>query len=257
MNSDGEHGNGPVLATWTPATRSVHEMGNRIHPTAILGPGVELGEDNIIGPFVVLIGATIGDRNWVGPHVVIGTPPEIRGHPHPSSWEDDHEGHGVRIGNRNTLREYTTVHAGSAAPTTVGDDCFLMNKVYIGHDGRIADAITMASGVTLGGHVGVGTGANLGLGATVHQRRQIGAGAMVGMGGVVTRDLPPFAMAYGNPARIRGANRVGMERNGLEQADVDALHETYRVHGRIPDDWTPPASLRELFGPDGRDGANS
>ncbi|MDQ3735193.1 MAG: UDP-N-acetylglucosamine acyltransferase [Actinomycetota bacterium] len=225
-------------------------MGNRIHPTAVIGPHVQLGDGNIIGPFVVLIGCRMGDDNWVGPHVVIGTPPEIRGHAHPAGWDDVDEGYGVSIGDRTTLREYTTVSAGSQAPTTVGDDCFLMNKVYVGHDGRIGDTVTMAAGAGLGGHVTVGAGANLGLGATVHQRRRIGAGTMVGMGAVVTRDLPPFAMAYGNPARIRGANRVGMQRAGFASSDVELMQETYSRHGGVPDDWAPPPSMAALFSPD-------
>lgn len=225
-------------------------MSNRIHPSAVLGPDVQLGEGNIIGPFVILLGCRIGDDNWIGPHVVIGTPPEIRGHGHGAFWEDEPDGYGVRIGDRTTVREYTTIHSGSEASTTVGNDCFLMNKVYIGHDGRIGAGVTMASSVTLGGHVHVGAGANLGLGAVVHQRRRIGAGTMVGMGGVVTRDLPPFALAYGNPARVRGANQVGMHRAGHTRADVEELHQAYRSHGRIPEDWMPPPSVAALFSDD-------
>ena len=102
-----------------------------------------------------------------------------------TSW-----GPGVEVGNGTTLREYTTVHSGSAHTTRVGSDCFVMNKVYVGHDGDIGDGVTMASSVTLGGHVSVGDRANLGLGAIVHQRRVVGPGVMLGMGSVVTHDVP-------------------------------------------------------------------
>lgn len=215
-------------------------MTNDIHPSAVIGPDVVLGTDNVVGPFVVLAGTVrLGDGNWLGPHVVLGTPPEIRGFEHGAPWGGPGSGAGVVVGDRTVLREYTTVHSGSARPTTVGSDCFIMNKVYVGHDGEIGDRVTMASTVTLGGHVSVGAGANLGLGAAVHQRRVVGPGAMVGMGSVVTRDVLPFAAAYGNPARLRGVNRVGMQRAGIPDEVVEALQRSYAAGVA-----SPPEDLR-------------
>jgi acetyltransferase-like isoleucine patch superfamily enzyme/dTDP-4-dehydrorhamnose 3,5-epimerase-like enzyme len=55
------------------------------------------------------------------------------------------------------------------------------------------------------------SGCSIGAGATILGGLTIGAGAMVGAGAVVTRDVPPFAIVAGNPARIRGyvdADRV-------------------------------------------------
>lgn len=210
---------------------------NIVHPTAVVGAEVELGRDNVIGPYAVLLGPTrLGDGNWIGPHVVLGTPAEIRGidHGRAVAGGDGTVGRGLRIGDRNVLREYVTIHQGHHASTTVGDDCYLMNKVYIGHDGEIADAVTMASSATLGGHVHVGAGANLGLGAIVHQRRIVGPGAMVGMGAVVTSDIPPFALGYGNPCRVRGANRVGLTRAGVDDDAIAALDRAYLDGSAVP-----------------------
>jgi len=97
-----------------------------------------------------------------------------------------------------------------------------------------------------GGHVEVGDGANLGLGTSVHQGRRIGPGAMLGMGSVVTRDVPPYAKAYGNPCRVRGANAVGMTRGGLPQDAVDFLAAAY-ARGAVPDGQEPPPSLRAAW----------
>jgi UDP-N-acetylglucosamine acyltransferase len=200
---------------------------NRIHHTAVIGDGVEMGSGNVIGPYAVLLGPVkLGDGNWVGPHVVIGTPAEIRGVDHGTDVGGA-SGAGVDIGDGNVIREYTTIHQGRHAATRVGDDCFLMNKVYIAHDGAIGDKVTMASSATLGGHVRVGTLANLGMGILVHQRRVVGPVAMVGMGSVVTRDVPPFALAYGNPCRVRSANRIGMQRAGIADEAIDALDKAY------------------------------
>lgn len=207
---------------------------NHIHPTAIVEDGVELGDENVIGPFAVLLAPLrLGSRNWIGPHVVLGTPAEIRGIDHGGAGTGratpGSVGTGVTIGDDNVLREYTTVHQGHYARTVLGSNCYIMNKVYIGHDNVIGAGVTMASSATLGGHVHVHDGANLGMGAIVHQRRVIGATAMLGMGSVVTRDIPPFAMAYGNPCRVHRANTVGMTRAGIDPVLAEQVDAAYRA----------------------------
>jgi UDP-N-acetylglucosamine acyltransferase len=166
---------------------------------------------------------------------MIGSPAEVRGIDHGGC--DGGVGTGIRIGSRTVIREHVTIHQGHYARTRIGDDCYIMNRVYIGHDGEIADRVTMASAVTLGGHVHVGAGANLGMGAIVHQRRVVGPSTMIGMGAVVTRDVPPFAKSYGNPGRVRGANRVGMQRQDIDEATIDLLDAAYATHG------APPAAI--------------
>lgn len=207
---------------------------NDVHPTAIVADGVSLGDGNVIGPFAVILGpARIGDGNWIGPHVVIGTPAEIRDIDHGVPGKRP-VGTGVVIGNRNVFREYTTIHQGHYDLTSIGDNAYIMNKVYIGHDNAIGDGVTMASSVTLGGHVHIGDGANLGMGATVHQRRRIGPGCMIGMGAVVTRDIPPYALAYGMPCRVVGVNRVGMQRSGIPAETIDDTERAYAA-GTLPE----------------------
>lgn len=220
----------------------------RVHPSAVVGPEVELGERVAIGPFAVLQGrCRIGDDCWLGPGVVLGTPPEVASVEHTASWADEPAaGNGVTIGARTVLREYTTVHSGYRTRTEIGADCFLMNKVYVAHDGLIGDRVTMASSATLGGHVRVGTGANLGMGATVHQFRVVGSGAMVGMGTIVTKDVPPFAMVHGNPGRLRDTNHVGMRRAGFDQTAVDAVRAAYH-DGHLPDQRELPAEVAAAF----------
>lgn len=196
---------------------------NEIHPTAIVEDSVRVGEGNIIGPFAVITGdVRIGDGNWIGAGVVIGAPPEVRSFDHRNGTSA-----GVVIGSRNVIREGAQIHGGWKSATTIGDDGFLMNQVYVAHDGQLGHRVTLASSVLLAGHVAVGDGANLGLGTTVHQFRVVGAGTMVGMGSVVTRDLPSYAMAYGIPARVYGANRVGLERQGVDADAIDAIHAGY------------------------------
>lgn len=200
---------------------------NSIHPSAIIEGDVTIGTGNTIGAHVVIYGPTvIGDDNWIGTGVVIGAPPEVRSFPHPRDGVSA-EARGVVIGNRNVIREYAQIHQGWKATTTVGDDAFIMNQVYVAHDCRLGDGATLASSVLLAGHVQIGAGANLGLGTSVHQGRYVGDAAMVGMAAVVTRDIPPYAKAYGSPARVVGANVVGMRRGGVADSVIADLAHLY------------------------------
>lgn len=203
---------------------------NSIHPTAQLIGEVSLGSGNLIGPLVVIIGpVTIGDGNWIGTGAVIGAPPEVRSWQHPMDAGELDTGKGIVIGDRNVIREYVQIHQGWHDITRVGNDVFLMNQSYIAHDCTVEDRATLASSVLLAGHVRVGEGANLGLGSSVHQRCYIAEGAMVGMGSVVTRNVPPFAKAYGNPAKVHGANVVGMERAQIPAATIGAAVSAYAL----------------------------
>jgi UDP-N-acetylglucosamine acyltransferase len=198
-----------------------------IHPTAVITGDVQLGSGNTIGAFAVITGPVVlGNDNWIGTGTVIGPPPEVRSWLHPTA-EASSSGNGIRIGSRNIIREYVQIHQGWNGETTVGDDTFIMNQAYIAHDCRIGDNATLASSVLVAGHVRVGAGANLGLGTAVHQFRTIGRGAMIGMSSAVTRDIPAFAKAYGNPAVVRGVNAIGMERSGQDARLIALLASAY------------------------------
>lgn len=190
---------------------------------------VRLGEGNTIGPLAVLIGPLVmGDDNWVGVGTVLGAPPEVRDWPHPRDANELSSGGGIVVGSGNVLREHVQVHQGWHGVTTIADNAFIMNQTYVAHDCALEEGVTLASSVLLAGHVHIGARANIGLGASVHQKRYVGDGAMVGMASVVTRDIPPFAKVYGSPARIHGANSVGMERSGIPQSSIQAVAEAYR-----------------------------
>jgi UDP-N-acetylglucosamine acyltransferase len=202
---------------------------NNIHPTVIIGDQVKLGTNNTIGPYAVISGSVeIGDGNWIGPHTSIGGPPEIRGSDLPDAWENGSHVGTVTIGSQNVIREGCTIHAGYFAGTQIADDCYIMNQTYIAHDSSIGTQVTLSSHVVLGGHVVIQNAANLGMSAVVHQRRVIGTACMVGMGSIVTRDIPPFSKAFGNPCRIAGANVVGMNRMGLKEFLVQEISNSLK-----------------------------
>jgi UDP-N-acetylglucosamine acyltransferase len=214
---------------------------NRIHPTAVLGEGVELGDDNVIGPFAVIVGPTrIGDGNGVGPHVTIGTSGEDRPRPHPAGWSEalagdqDIDRHGVRIGDRNKIREYVSVHQGTWRATTIGSGSYYLRNSRDAHDCVIEDGATMASNVVLGGHVHAWAGPNLGIGAVLHQSVRSGPGAMVDMASTPRREVRAFTISSGNPARVTGVNVIGLSRRGVDDATIEALGPWLEGKGELP-----------------------
>ena len=212
-------------------------MGNQIHGSAVIGEGVSLGDGNVIGPHAVILGpCEIGDENWIGPHVALGTPAQIRA----NDPRDASPFAGVRIGNGCVVREFVTLHQGSERVTVVGDNCYLMTGAHVPHDAILFPDVTLANYAQLGGHTWIGRGATVGLGVVVHQFSAIGGYAMVGMQSAVTRDVPPFALVAGVPAKIRGANRLGLGRLGLDSDAIDAV-EQWLLDGAcaVPDGLPP------------------
>jgi UDP-N-acetylglucosamine acyltransferase len=194
---------------------------NNIHSSAFIGPGVNIGSNNIIGPNVVLFGPlTIGGDNWFGPGVVIGSPPEVRSAPHLADWDEASPTNETRIGNGNIIREGVSIQRSNYRQTVVGDNCFIMSRAYIAHDCVIDNSVTISANVSLAGHCHIQTKSTLGLASTFHQFSVVGSGAMVGMSAAVTRNVPPYAMFYGVPGVIKGANTRGMTAHGFDAESI-------------------------------------
>jgi UDP-N-acetylglucosamine acyltransferase len=216
--------------------------GTMIDSTALIAPGAQLGDDVVVGPYAV-IGAnvTVGDRTVIGPHVVlegwtqigqdskihvgavIGSDPQDLKFTGGRSW--------VRIGDRNTIREYVTIHRATSEgeETVVGDDNLLMAYVHVAHNCVIGNHVILANAVQLAGHVVVEDHAIIGGMTPVHQFVRIGAHAFVGGGSRVPQDIPPFVRCAGNPLRVAGLNSVGLTRRGFPPAVVAELKRAYRI----------------------------
>lgn len=196
---------------------------NRIHRTAVIGENVTLGIGNYIGPFCVISdGVVLGNYNWIGAGSQIGAIPEHRKVDHFSA-QALNDLKGTQLGNGNIIREGVQIHQGLLRPTIIQDDCFIMNQTYIAHDCFLGNSVTLASSVLLAGTVTVGSLVNLGMGSKVHQGISIGELVMAGMGSVITSDLPSFTKVYGVPAKIRGLNKVGLERSGFSEELIREL----------------------------------
>lgn len=195
-----------------------------VHPSSIIGPQVVLGEGCEVGPFCRFEGkVVIGSGCRFGTGVVVGTPPMDK------SYQGEESG--VVIGKNNLFFEFVTIHRATGVEnrTIIGDNNYIMSYVHIAHNCRIGNNCTITNGVQLGGYSEVSDGANLGGLVGVHQFCRIGRLAMVGAHSYVNRDILPFMLATGNPCRIRGVNRVGLERAGYCKEKIDLLSEVFKI----------------------------
>ena len=214
-----------------------------IDPTAIIDSHAELADDVSVGAFSV-IGADvkIGAGTVIGPHVVIKGPTSIgkknRIYQFTSIGEDPQdkkyafEVTRLEIGDRNTIREFTSMHRGTqqdSSVTRIGNDNLFMAYTHVAHDCIIGDHVIMANGASLAGHVHLNSHAILGGFTLVHQFTQIGQYSFAAMGSAITQDIPPFIMVGGKPTRPHGINSVGMERNGISAEDIRLIRNAYKI----------------------------
>lgn len=160
-------------------------MANFIHPTAIVGSNVELGDNNYIGAFCL-----------------IGDPPE-----HKKYWDNPYSK--VVIGNNNTITGLVTIDGCTDGEGTfIGDNCFIMKHAHIGHDCIIGDNVTISCGAKIGGHSIIEEKSNIGLNAVLHQYSKIAEGCMIGASAFFKGESKPFTKYAGVPARELGANII-------------------------------------------------
>jgi len=214
-----------------------------IHKTAIIHPGAEISDNVTIGAFAV-IGehVRIGRGTFVGPHAVveghtdIGVDNRIFQFSSVGAIPQDlkYRGEETRlvIGDRNQIREFTTIHIGTeggGGETVIGNDNLFMAYSHIGHDSRVGNHAIFANCATLGGHVEVQDYAILGGLSGVHQFTRIGCHCMISGGSMVGQDIPPFIIAQGDRAKPIGINIVGLRRRGFSDQAILSVKEAFRI----------------------------
>ena len=185
---------------------------NNIHPTAIIGPKVLLGDNNTIYPNTVIYGPTrIGDDNIIGPNVVIGMPGQDTRNPRYDSSNCQ-----IIIGNRNIIREFTAIQKPCYESLTIlGNDIFLMQGVHIPHDAQISDKVVITPMCALAGITKILEGANLAMGCTITQHSVIGHYSIVAMGAAVMKNVKPFSRFVTN--REISVNEYAIKKFGFQK----------------------------------------
>jgi UDP-N-acetylglucosamine acyltransferase len=214
----------------------------RVHPTAVVEPGAELGHGVEVGAFAFIgAGVRLGDGTRVHHHgsvegnTVLGRACEVFPFACLGAKTQDLKfkggNPGVRIGDRNVFREYVTVHAATNDGdfTRLGDDNTLLAYVHIAHDCVLGNGIVMSNCAMLAGHVTLEDHVLIGGYGGVHQFCRIGAYAMLAATGKLVQDLPPFFIGDGSPAVVRAYNKVGLERRGFTPAQFERIRQIFRV----------------------------
>ena len=215
---------------------------NNIHKTAIIEEGAILGDNITIGAFTIIekdvkIGdgtvidshtliagkTTIGKNNHIFSHASIGTIPQ--------DLKFNGEDVELIIGDNNKIREYTLFNPGTiggGSITKIGDNNLFMGYVHVAHDCIIGSNCIFANGATLAGHVECADFVVVGGLTPIHQFCKIGTQAMIGGASAVAQDIPPFCLAEGNKAVLRGLNLTGLRRRFDNREDIDAVKHAYR-----------------------------
>ena len=216
---------------------------SRIHATAIVDPGAEIADGVIIGPYSVIgDGVRIGAGSEIGSHVVIKGPTSIGEQNRifqftsigdaPQDKKYAGEKTSLQIGDRNTIREFTSINRGTvndSGVTRVGNDNWIMGYVHIAHDCVVGDQTILANNATLAGHVHVGDYVIFGGFSGAHQFCSVGDHAFLGMYAGVNRDVPPYVTVSGNPAEPKGINLEGLKRRGFDKDQLRNIRNAYRV----------------------------
>ncbi|MDO4785665.1 MAG: acyl-ACP--UDP-N-acetylglucosamine O-acyltransferase [Fretibacterium sp.] len=216
-------------------------MSVTVHPTAVVAPGAELGDGVRVGPYCRIaprttIGegtvleafvsvcdcVTIGRNCRIHEFTVLGGDPQDHGYRGEETW--------ARIGDDNVIRENVTINraTGEGCETVVGNGCFLMDGVHLAHNVRLGDHVTLANKVGLSGFVSVGDHTVFGGMSGVHQFVRIGSYCMIGGLYRVTKDVPPYTLASGEPLRLTGLNVVGLKRAGFSSEVRGVVRAFYR-----------------------------
>jgi UDP-N-acetylglucosamine acyltransferase len=217
-------------------------MSTRIHPTALVAADAQIGDEVEIGAYAIIgEGCAIGDDCVIGAratlernvilasHVRIGSGTILGGDPQDLKYKGERTT--VEIGEGTTIREYTTINRGTSQSfkTTVGRNCFIMSYVHLAHDCHVGDGVILGNTVQMAGHVTVDEKAIISGQSAVHQFVQIGRFSFTGGCSRVSKDIPPYVKANGNPIKLYGLNKVGLERNGFSEEVQRELKRAYRL----------------------------
>lgn len=216
-------------------------MTNTIHPTSIIEDGAKIGNNVEIGPFCYITkDVVVGDGTTIASHVLIegdttiGENNRIFAHSAIGTIPQDLKYHGEKvrliIGDGNTIREFAQINPGTEGGggiTRIGDKNLLMGYVHVGHDVQIGNNCILANGTTLAGHVEMGDYVVIGGLSAIHQFVKLGDFSMLAGASALAQDIPPFCMAEGNRATLRGLNLTGLRR-AIDREGINALKSAYR-----------------------------
>lgn len=201
------------------------DMGVSVGPYSIIGPDVKIGAGTVIGPHAVVDArTTLGKECKVFQFASVGAIPQdiaYKGEPTETV-----------MGDRNTMREFVTIHGGTIKDkgrTVIGNGNLFMNCSHVAHDCVVGDGNVIANNATLAGHVTIEDRTIIGGTSPIHQYVRIGSYSMIGGASPVSKDIPPFVIAVGNRASLYGVNLIGLRRNGFSKEAIEEIKTSFRI----------------------------
>ena len=104
----------------------------------------------------------------------------------------------VSIGIGTYIQENAVLQAN----VKIGNNTAVNAHSVVSHETQLGNSVFLAPGCRLAGCVTIEDGVFIGVGATVMPRLKVGRWSVIGAGSVVIRDVPPYSVVAGNPARI-------------------------------------------------------
>ena len=192
---------------------------------AVVGAGVEIGPDTEVGAQAQIQGRTrLGRENRIFPMACVGFDPQDLKYRGEESW--------LEIGDRNTIREFSTLNRGTdfgGGSTRIGDDNLFMAYTHVGHDSQVGSRVVLINAATLAGHVAVADDATISAFSSVHQFCRVGRHAYIGAYSVITKDALPFGITVGQKPQCYGVNTIGLERKGFSKELIQEISAAFRT----------------------------
>lgn len=206
------------------------QLGNNI----IIKGNIKIGENNSFGNNVLILGnCEIGNKNYFSDFCSIGRLPQHMRYKYELNNDYKSDDKKIIIGSNNIFREFITIHMPLENLTSIGSNCYIMDYNHISHDTKIFDNVNLANNCQIGGYSTILNDTNVGLSTVIHQYSTIGSYCMIGMGSVVIRDISPFLVVAGSPAKKNAINEAGMKNKGFSDDEIEKVKEYYLERNEI------------------------
>ena len=175
---------------------------------------MEIGDGCIIKAHAnILKGTIIGQRTVIYHNAVIGAVPQD------FHYKGDEAG--VKIGDDCDIRENVVIaratHKGDF--TTIGNHCFLMDGAHLCHDASLDDYVIIGIKASLAGGAHVDSYTIVSTAAQLQQNVHVGSWSFIQSGCRVSKDVPPYVIMSGNPAKYHGVNAQILRQNDKQPLD--------------------------------------
>ncbi|MGZ3899015.1 MAG: acyl-ACP--UDP-N-acetylglucosamine O-acyltransferase [Bacteroidia bacterium] len=177
-----------------------------IHPNAVIYPDTIIGEGCKIFPGAI-IGIVNQDLKYKG------------------------EKSNTVIGKNTVIREYATIHKGTAdrMTTKVGDNCLIMAYTHLGHDCIVGNNVIIANNGSLAGHITIEDYAIIEGVVAAQQFVNIGAHSFIAGASLVRKSVPPYIRVAREPLQFIGVNTIGLARRGFDKEVIKQIEDIYRI----------------------------